>query len=205
MRYPRPISLSRVAGGVEFATLVQDGRPRVRLDPQISWSDFADSARALPVMGLTGLVSTTFICYYSGSTPFGQIVLTIPWPYNRVTLVLFSVRFRAGSRRGVSRPRGESVRFPVMRKRLKIVLMKAPAFAAFLALVLALAPVSAQAGDANIVASREDGRLVFTNEGPATSVARVANASTSAAPGQRQLVYWSNTEHRYKPVPHASL
>ena len=92
-----------------------------------------------------------------------------------------------------------------MRKRLKIVLMKAPAFAAFLSLVLALAPVSAQAGDANIVASREDGRLVFTNEGPATSVARVANASTSAAPGQRQLVYWSNTEHRYKPVPHASL
>src|SRR5579863_301530 len=47
-----------------------------------------------------------------------------------------------------------------------------------------------------IVATQENGRTIFVNvEAP-----HVAEAPPAAAP-TTHLVYWSNTQHRWKPVP----
>src|SRR5258706_5014899 len=71
-----------------------------------------------------------------------------------------------------------------------------------------------------ITVSNEKGRAVFSNDGPqastAKSPAQQALPSDNAVVGstgsrdvneylapQPRLMYWSNTEHRYKPVPHA--
>src|SRR5882672_5813254 len=72
-----------------------------------------------------------------------------------------------------------------------------------------------------ITVSQEKGRAVFSNDGapvaPAKSLTEKPLASNGAvrngavsrdvneylAP-QPRLMYWSNTEHRYKPVPHAT-
>src|SRR5947209_8022183 len=53
---------------------------------------------------------------------------------------------------------------------------------------------SAQAG---IVATRENGRVVFVNNDPPAAIA----SAETAAPTTQHLVYWSNREHRWKPVP----
>lgn len=81
-----------------------------------------------------------------------------------------------------------------------------------------------------ITVSQDKGRAVFSNDGAPASRVQTSREKTSkdstsneksatrqarsisepAAPQelpvypQRQLVYWSNTEHRYKPVPHAT-
>jgi len=72
-----------------------------------------------------------------------------------------------------------------------------------------------------ITVSNEKGRAVFSNDGPqastAKSPAQQALPSDNAVVGstgsrdvneylapQPRLMYWSNTEHRYKPVPHVT-
>ncbi len=108
-----------------------------------------------------------------------------------------------------------------MRKRLRLAAMtnvmgKITA-AASLAILLTIPALAAESGtivaSGTITVSNEKGRLVFSNDGtPAvrsgstTNGAVVDTSRTSQAfvlPRQR-LMYWSNTEHRYKPVPHAS-
>lgn len=51
----------------------------------------------------------------------------------------------------------------------------------------------------SITVSREDGRVIFINDG----APRPADSPQPVSPGRR-LMYWSNTEHRYKPVPKAA-
>jgi hypothetical protein len=73
-----------------------------------------------------------------------------------------------------------------------------------------------------ITVSHEKGRAVFSNDGPPASTSktsvveknlpsdnRVVSRTTSRDVNeyltpQTRLMYWSNTEHRYKPVPHAT-
>ncbi len=62
--------------------------------------------------------------------------------------------------------------------------------------VLAALSTLCSAQQSGIVASTENGRLVFVND---DAPARTAT-STAAAP-TTHLVYWSNTQHRWKPVP----
>jgi hypothetical protein len=50
---------------------------------------------------------------------------------------------------------------------------------------------------AQIVAVQENGRTVFVNS-------EAADSSAGASSGDGALVYWSNTEHRWKPVPQPS-
>ena len=113
-----------------------------------------------------------------------------------------------------------------MRKRLRLAAMtnvigKVTA-AASLAFLLTSPALAADSGtivaSGTITVSNEKGRIVFSNDGmplPRTGLATPSSATNGAAvdaprmpqafaaPRQR-LMYWSNTEHRYKPVPHAS-
>ena len=72
-----------------------------------------------------------------------------------------------------------------------------------------------QVAAGRITVSQEKGRAVFSNDGPpAFSKPLTEKPLTSSLAGNRdvnqylepqpKLMYWSNTEHRYKPVPHAS-
>src|SRR4051812_47723049 len=63
-------------------------------------------------------------------------------------------------------------------------------------LAISAVPLGLSAQD-GIGATRENGRTVFVNAGEPTPVA----APADAAPAAQHLVYWSNTQHRWKPVP----
>jgi len=93
-----------------------------------------------------------------------------------------------------------------MRKRLKIILMACLAATALLPFLFASKPAQADSG--GITASTdENGRKVYVNEGTSSgassmaSTARTSTRSGGSASGSSGLVYWSSTEHRYKPVP----
>ncbi len=87
-----------------------------------------------------------------------------------------------------------------MRKRLHIALMATSVIATF----LPLTPLSAQAAEDGSTSqvltavTDESGRRVWVNESvpPTKPVSR-----PSDKPSGQHLVFWSSTEHRYKPVP----
>ncbi len=83
-----------------------------------------------------------------------------------------------------------------MRKRLQIALMASLTAISFLSTLFSTMPARAQAGGITPTTD-ESGRKIYVNgDGPATaSRAAVPTASRST------LVYWSSTEHRFKPVP----
>ena len=90
--------------------------------------------------------------------------------------------------------------------RLHFALMASPVIAS----LLSLTPPAARAADdashpQTLTAITDDsGRRVWVNEAEATT-AKSAAASAASNSGQRRLVYWSSTEHRYKPLPRAVL
>ena len=91
-----------------------------------------------------------------------------------------------------------------MLRNLKRVLMAGLTATTFLTTFMAW-PVARAQSDGITASTDESGRKVYVNDGPSTtgtsgSVSKrpgVAGA-TGARPG---LMYWSTTEHRYKPVP----
>jgi soluble lytic murein transglycosylase-like protein len=91
-----------------------------------------------------------------------------------------------------------------MRKRLHLALMASPVIATF----LSLTPLPAQAAEDSsssqvLTAVTDDsGRRVWVNE--SASMPKAASRPSESNSGRR-LVYWSSTEHRYKPVPHAVM
>src|ERR1019366_8338919 len=87
-----------------------------------------------------------------------------------------------------------------MRKRLQIALMASLTAISFLSTLFSTLPARAQSGAraGGITSpSDESGRKVYVN-GEGSSAASRAEAST---PSRSRLVYWSVTEHRFKPVP----
>lgn len=90
--------------------------------------------------------------------------------------------------------------------RLHFALMASPVIAS----LLSLTPPAARAADdashpQTLTAITDDsGRRVWVNEAEATT-AKSSAASAASNSGQRRLVYWSSTEHRYKPLPRAVL
>jgi len=54
----------------------------------------------------------------------------------------------------------------------------------------------------NIQTRAEDGRKVYVNDN-ASPKPLVSSANDAGQPGAKQLVYWSNRERRWKPVPRA--
>jgi soluble lytic murein transglycosylase-like protein len=93
-----------------------------------------------------------------------------------------------------------------MRKRLHLALMAMPVIATF----LSLTPQPLQAADSSgtsqvlTATTDENGRRIWVNESaPPTPTA--PQSRPRAASSGRQLVYWSSTQRRWKPVPHASM
>lgn len=90
-----------------------------------------------------------------------------------------------------------------MRRSLKIALMASLTATSFLSTFFAARPACAQS--VGITASTdENGRTVYVNDGASAggasgSGARVAGGGS--ATGRSGLMYWSSTEHRFKPVP----
>ena len=92
-----------------------------------------------------------------------------------------------------------------MRKNLKFALMASSIFATSLSLLTPRLQAEAGSGPAaTITATTDDnGRKIFVNESVPSSSAK----RTPQAPAARSssLVYWSTTQHRWKPVPSANI
>src|ERR1700691_4532301 len=89
--------------------------------------------------------------------------------------------------------------YPVMRKRLQIVLMASTVAATSLSLTPQLR--AAEDGDGapqKITATDEHGRKIYVNDSVTAASAHHAEPSQ---PPRRALMYWSSKENRWKPVP----
>ena len=82
-----------------------------------------------------------------------------------------------------------------MHRSLKIALMASLTATSFLP--FATQPVRAQSGIS--ATTDENGRTVYVNDGPGGAVG--GGAAGGSSTGRSGLVYWSTTEHRFKPVP----
>lgn len=92
-----------------------------------------------------------------------------------------------------------------MRKRLQLALMVSPVIAAFLFLTTPYVQAEAGSGDAagTITTSTDDnGHQVYVND---YVPARPTQPWHAAVAPRSSLVYWSATEHRWKPVPRANV
>ena len=91
-----------------------------------------------------------------------------------------------------------------MRKNLKFALMASSVFATSLFFVTPSLQAEAGSGPAATITTTTDdnGRKIFVNESVPTS-----SAKRTQAPAARNssLVYWSTTQHRWKPVPSANI
>jgi soluble lytic murein transglycosylase-like protein len=89
--------------------------------------------------------------------------------------------------------------------RLHFALMASPVIAS----LLSLTPPPARAADdgahseALTAITDDSGRRVWVND--SVPAPRTASPALEVSTGQRKLVYWSSTEHRYKPVPRAVI
>ncbi|HZQ17540.1 MAG TPA: lytic transglycosylase domain-containing protein [Terriglobales bacterium] len=95
-----------------------------------------------------------------------------------------------------------------MRKHLQLALMASSAIAIF----LFLTPCAQAAGNTGITATTDGtGRTIYVNDigAPVThrssGVKRSASNSQSFRSRADGLVFWSTTEHRWKPVPHVNV
>jgi soluble lytic murein transglycosylase-like protein len=96
-----------------------------------------------------------------------------------------------------------------MFRRLQLALMAAPAIATF----LSLPPCTRAASNAAITPTTDDsGRKIYVNDvSPPASRAAETEKGSAAMPArifrsqQNRLAYWSSTERRWKPVPHANV
>ncbi len=90
---------------------------------------------------------------------------------------------------------------PAMRKHLQLALMAATAIATSLSLT---PPVQAAESDSAITSITDnDGRTIYVNE--SVPSAKHSDAPAPPSSGQSSLVFWSATEHRWKPVPTAHV
>ena len=93
---------------------------------------------------------------------------------------------------------------PRMLRNLKRVLMAGLTATTFLTTLIA-SPVARAQSDGITASTDESGRKVYVNDGPATTgtSGSVSKRSGVAGPSSARsgLMYWSTTEHRYKPVP----
>lgn len=84
-----------------------------------------------------------------------------------------------------------------MLKRLQIALMAGLTAISFLSTVFTAPPARAQSG-AITPTTDDSGRKIYVNgDGPSPTASREAGGTSSRSP----LMYWSVTQHRFKPVP----
>ena len=89
--------------------------------------------------------------------------------------------------------------------RLHFALMVSPVIASLLSLTPPAARAAEDSGHSQALTAVTDdsGRRVWVND--TESQPKAASQPVESASGQRRLVYWSSTEHRYKPVPRAVI
>jgi len=91
-----------------------------------------------------------------------------------------------------------------MRKRLQIALMVSPVIASFLFLTPSVWAAGGESSPTSITATvDQNGRTIFTNDEYAPS--NPAGNTFIPTSGRSQLMFWSVTEHRWKPVPSAKM
>lgn len=97
-----------------------------------------------------------------------------------------------------------------MHKRLQIALMASLTATSFLSLTMLFTamPAHAQSGAEPVAragaitpTTDESGRKIYVNEDKVSGDTTSATSRAGAAPTRSPLVYWSSTEHRFKPVP----
>jgi len=91
-----------------------------------------------------------------------------------------------------------------MLRRLQITLMASLAAISFLSTMFSTMPAQAQSGASSgaragaiTPTTDESGRKIYVNEDEPSAGSR----SRASTPAPSRLVYWSSTEHRFKPVP----
>jgi hypothetical protein len=93
-----------------------------------------------------------------------------------------------------------------MRRNLKIVRMICWTATTFLSTFLATQPARAQSG-AIAASTDENGRKIYVNDMPGVGGSRSGSSANSrstersGSTGGSGLMYWSTTDHRFKPVP----
>jgi hypothetical protein len=91
-----------------------------------------------------------------------------------------------------------------MRKHLQLALMATTVIATYLSLTTP--PVQAEAGVGGISASKDDsGHTVYVNDFIATPATRSTLPTRNTPPTRQNLVYWSNSQHRWIPVKGATM
>lgn len=95
-----------------------------------------------------------------------------------------------------------------MQKRLQIALMASLTAASFFPTIFSAVPALAQSGaragagaGAITPVTDESGRKIYVNGDKASSTGTSASSKGSGGSSRAPLVYWSVTEHRFKPVP----
>jgi len=95
-----------------------------------------------------------------------------------------------------------------MHRRLQLALMASLTATSCLAALFTAMPAHAQLGAEPVVragaitpTTDESGRKIYVNEDKVNGDATSAASRAEAAPTRSPLVYWSSTEHRFKPVP----
>jgi hypothetical protein len=91
-----------------------------------------------------------------------------------------------------------------VKKRLQVLLMPILAAISFLSLTFAVMPAVAQSAPRiGAIAATTDysGRKIYVNDDVPVPRTRVGRASSSSTYARSPLLYWSVTEHRFKPVP----
>src|SRR3954470_2104771 len=91
-----------------------------------------------------------------------------------------------------------------MRKNLQLALMASPVIATFLSLTTPYVQAEpGSGGTAQVIVSTTDqsGHKVYENENVSAAPARSSQAPARTS----SLAFWSNTEHRWKPVPTANV
>jgi hypothetical protein len=95
-----------------------------------------------------------------------------------------------------------------MRKRLQIKIMASLTAISFLSILFATMPARAQSGAQSgarvgaITPTTDDsGRKIYVNDAVGGDGYSTASRAETSTPALSPLVYWSATEHRFKPVP----
>src|SRR5208282_1269020 len=95
-----------------------------------------------------------------------------------------------------------------MHRRLQLALMASLTATSCLAALFTAMPAHAQLGAEPVVragaitpTTDESGRKIYVNEDKVNGDAPSAASRAASAPARSPLVYWSSTEHRFKPVP----
>ncbi len=91
-----------------------------------------------------------------------------------------------------------------MRKHLQLALMATSVIATSLSLTMPYVQAEAGSDSLNPVITTttdDSGRTIYVNEGPPAAAARRSEAPVR----QSSLVFWSVTQHRWKPVPSANV